>query len=50
MKIVLGFASWIEDPDPPDRLSAAEIERLAEGALRLLERSLAEEQRRDAGR
>jgi hypothetical protein len=46
----LEFAPWIEDPDPPDRLSAEQIERLAEGALRLLRRSLAEEEQRDAGR
>jgi hypothetical protein len=39
-----GFAPWIEDPDPPDRLSDAEIEKLAAGARRLLRRTLTVEE------
>jgi hypothetical protein len=34
--IELGFAPWIEDPDPPDRMSEEQIKKLAEGACRLL--------------
>jgi hypothetical protein len=45
MKIKLEFAPWIENPDPPDRLTDKEIERLAKGARRLLYRALAEEER-----
>jgi hypothetical protein len=38
-RIVLDFAPWIEDPDPPDRLTEEQIRRLAEGARRLLQKS-----------
>jgi hypothetical protein len=34
----LGFAPWIDDPDPPDRMTEEEIRRLARGMRRLLER------------
>jgi hypothetical protein len=37
-RIVLGFPPWIEDPDPPDRLTDEQIRKLAKGARRLLER------------
>jgi hypothetical protein len=43
-RIVHGFAPWSEDPDPPDRMTDGELKKLAEGARRLLRRSLAVEE------
>jgi hypothetical protein len=35
----LEFAPWLDDPDPPDLMTDAEIEKPAKGVRRLLARA-----------
>jgi hypothetical protein len=35
-KVVMEYAPWIDDPDPPERMTPEQLRKLAKGAARLM--------------